>query len=132
MKFKHLILSYFTLLAIVWSIVYSGPVLFQHQQKFNTEKLQSTSTQDVLLNAVYSNEDEFLLFNLFSNKTEETSEFNEFENEPEIKSFINQFINARSIILELVDVDYYVNNNTNFLFSSCSIPIKYCSLKIPF
>lgn len=132
MKFKHLILSYFTLLAIVWSIVYSGPVLFQHQQKFNAEKLKSTSNQDVPFNSISSSEEAFLLFNLFSNKAEETSEINEFENEPEIKSFINQFIHVRSIILELVDLDYYVTNNTNFLFSSCSLLIKYCSLKIPF
>ena len=132
MKFKHLILSYFTLLAVVWSIVYSGPLLFQQQTKFNTEKhLVSNASQDSPVNSVSSATDEFLLFNLFSNKTEESSEIVEFENEPEVKSFINEFISFRSIIQELVDVDYYVNNNTNFLFSGCSIIIKYCSLKIP-
>lgn len=133
MKFKHLLLSYFTLLAIVWSIVYSGPFLFQQHSKLNLEKQGlSSSQQDIHINSICSLDDEYILFNLFSNKTEETSEINEFENEPEVKSFINQFISFSAIILQYVDIDYYVNNNTNFLFSGCSIPIKYCSLKLPF
>lgn len=133
MKIKHLLLSYFTLLAVVWSIVYSGPFLLQQQSKLKQDNQKShSSTLDESTNSIYSINDEYLLFNLFSNKTEETSESNEFENEPELKSFVNQFISFSAIILQFVDVDYYVNNNTNFLFSGCSIPIKYCSLKIPF
>lgn len=131
MKFKHRLLFCFTLLAVVWSILYSGPILFQ-QQKFNTEKVSSVKTQFFYLHSINSNENDLNLFNWFSNKTEENTELNEYDDVPHETTLFHLYFNLGSIIHQFVNVNYYSTNNTRFLCAGCSIIVKYCTLKIPF
>lgn len=128
MKLKHRILSYLTLLAVVWGIIFSCIIFFQ-QQEVNHKKLTYSHLTQNPKNSVNDNS---VLITLLSNKTEENSELNEDENEANEEDFLYVILTNLHTDFRLFNLYFHHSLSEISLIPKCSLIIKYCSLKLPF
>ncbi len=129
MKLKHRILSYLTLLAVVWGIVFSGTIFFQQQQEVNFKKLAHSNLTQKPNNSIDNN---LLLINLLSNKTEENRELTEYENEANEEDFLYVILTNLHTDFRLFNLYFHHSLTEISLIPKCSLIVKYCSLKLPF
>lgn len=129
MKLKHRILSFLTLLAVVWGIVFSGTIFFNQQQEVNFKKLAHSSLTENHNNSIDNN---LLLINLLSNKTEENRELTEYENEANEEDFLYVLLTNFQTNFRLFNLYFHHPSTEISLVPKCSLIVKYCSLKLPF
>lgn len=128
MKLRFRIISFITLFALLWGIIFSGLILFHQHQKVELKKitlLSSKSNNNELNNNLN-------LVRFISEKTEEKSDLNDQNNDFNKKD-------VKTTSCTLFQFNFWIFSNLTLYIdtvidftSKYYLFIEYCSLKLPF